>query len=75
MELLFVRSDVKWLFRGCKSAGNIDNIIDFYKKLQNQEGNFKVEMRNLAQKKVTLDFQMKPIIEEFEKNKIKQINF
>lgn len=54
---------------------NIDNIIDFYKKLQNQEGNFKVEMRNLAQKKVTWDFQMKPIIEEFEKNKIKQINF
>ena len=30
MELLFVRSDVKWLFRGCKSAGNIDNIIDVH---------------------------------------------
>jgi len=30
MELLFVRSDVKWLFRGCKFAGNIDNIIDVH---------------------------------------------
>ena len=35
MELLFVRSDVKWLFRGCKSAGNIDNIIDVsYRKIR-----------------------------------------